>query len=181
MSKYDPLLQALLAREGSSWRVRFDQVEKILGIDLPASARKYPAWWSNDHKSHSHTRAWLRAGWKTEQVDIPGEALTFRKIADTGVRGHGGPTGSPAPVRATAVAGDDTSLHLSAVPQSVMAVLARRAAAGGTSLQSEAITLLVKAVEKSDRMTQASSIRAMTPKGQNFDLAALIRQERNAR
>ncbi len=170
MSKYDPLLQTLLAKETSSWRVHFDQIEKILGMPLPASARKYPAWWSNDATTHSHSRAWLRAGWKTGQVDLPGEAVTFRKAANAAST-----PGSDPQIQ------DQPSLYLAAIPHSIMVVLKRRAAANGTSAEREAITLLEKAVGKNHRFSQANSIRAMTPAGQDFDLASLVRKEREKR
>ena len=172
MSKYDPLLHVLLARDGSSWRVRFKDIEKILGMPLPASARKYPAWWSNDQTSHSHTRAWMQAGWKTEQVDIPGEALTFRKMKSE--------KSAPA-ANGAAPAQEQAVLRLDSVPSSVMRVLKRRALARGSTVEREALAMLVQAVEKGDRKTRAASIRDMTPKGRRFDLAALVRKERAAR
>jgi len=62
-----------------SWRSSFAEIEAVLGFALPRSAYAYPAWWSNDATGHSHSLAWLDAGWKTEQVDIAGQKLTFRK------------------------------------------------------------------------------------------------------
>ncbi len=181
MSKYDPLQQALLHRDGSNWRVHFDQIEKILGMPLPASARKYPAWWSNDQTSHSHTRAWLRAGWKTAQVDIPGEAVTFRKVTRANTAAMPADKGTGPRHGGKPATQSQGSLHLTGIPQSVMTVLKRRAAAKGTNLESVAKALLERAVEQSDRKAQAASIRAMTPKGQRIDLAALIRSEREKR
>jgi len=170
MSKYDPLHQTLLTKKNPIWRVHFDQIEKILGISLPASARKYPAWWSNDETSHSHSRAWLRAGWKTRQVDLHGEAVTFRKI-----------TNDASDSRYTQHVQNPPSLYLHDIPQSIMTALTRRAAANDTSTEKEAITLLKKAVKKTDLIKQANSIRAMTPIGQDYDLALLVRQEREKR
>ena len=40
---------------------------------------RYPAWWSNDETGHSHAKAWLDAGWRTAEVDIPGRKLTFAR------------------------------------------------------------------------------------------------------
>lgn len=79
MSKYDPLRDHLTSRKDAPWRVTFAEIETILGFPLPRSAYSYPAWWSNDATGHSHSLAWLDAGWKTEQVDVAGRSLTFRK------------------------------------------------------------------------------------------------------
>lgn len=86
MSKYDPLRQHLAAVPDDRWRARFQEIEGILGFWLPHSAYTYPAWWSNDATGHSHSLAWLEAGWKTEQVDLQNQQVTFRKDADRGAR-----------------------------------------------------------------------------------------------
>jgi hypothetical protein len=77
MGKYEPLENLLKTRGVGRWRASFQELEKVLGFKLPQSALKYPAWWSNDETGHSHAKAWLEAGWRTEEVDIPGRKLTF--------------------------------------------------------------------------------------------------------
>ncbi|PWK14934.1 hypothetical protein C7459_104136 [Tumebacillus permanentifrigoris] len=53
------------------------QIEEILQFKLPASAYKHRAWWANEQKgTHTHSRAWRYAGWKTTDVRI-GEKITF--------------------------------------------------------------------------------------------------------
>src|SRR6476469_10816848 len=88
MGKYEPLEKLLKTRSIGRWRASFQELEKILGFKLPQSALKYPAWWSNDETGHSHAKAWLEAGWRTEAVDIPGSKLTL-------VRGNPLPDGRP--------------------------------------------------------------------------------------
>jgi hypothetical protein len=61
----------------------FQQVESIIGGPLPASARRHRPWWANDATGHAHANAWLRAGYRTEQVDMEGEKLVFVRAADT--------------------------------------------------------------------------------------------------
>lgn len=78
MGKYEPLESFLSSFVGSRWRATFAEVEQILGFKLPASAYKHAAWWSNDATGHSHARAWLKAGWRTEEVDLAGRKVTFR-------------------------------------------------------------------------------------------------------
>ncbi len=60
-------------------RLRFDEIETILGFKLPNSAYEYEAWWSNNETGHSHARVWLSAGWQTEDVDIAGRKVTFAR------------------------------------------------------------------------------------------------------
>ena len=83
--KYAPLHNHLSARTDFRWRASFGEIEAILGFDLPASARRYPAWWANENSSgrHSHARAWREAGWKTADVAIEAEELVFRRESGT--------------------------------------------------------------------------------------------------
>ena len=81
MSKYKPLERHLRASGKPRLALTFSQVEKILGIRLPASARRHPAWWSNNDRSHVQAQAWRVTGYRTEQVDISAEKLTF--VADS--------------------------------------------------------------------------------------------------
>jgi hypothetical protein len=79
MSKYEALPQFLDRVAGSTQRLSFGQLERILGFKLPASAYEYEAWWSNNGTGHSHARAWLEAGWRTEAVDLAARHVTFRR------------------------------------------------------------------------------------------------------
>ncbi len=80
MSKYDVLTGFLKAQLTGRVAVTFAEVEEALGFALPASAYTHPAWWSNDPTGHSQARAWLDAGFETEQVDVPGRRLVFRRL-----------------------------------------------------------------------------------------------------
>ena len=56
----------------------FSDVEQILGRPLPASARKYQAWWANEQSgTHSHARAWLDVGWEARNVDLDAAHVRF--------------------------------------------------------------------------------------------------------
>ncbi len=79
MSKYDPLRKHLAGGALTRWRAAFSEVEAVLGFALPRSAYAYPAWWSNDATGHSHSRSWLEAGWKTKDVDLQNQQVTFVK------------------------------------------------------------------------------------------------------
>jgi hypothetical protein len=77
MGKYQPLGTFLAGLDLQRWRVSFGEIEAILGFALPQSAYRYPAWWANDETGHSHARAWLAAGWKTEDVDLGARSVTL--------------------------------------------------------------------------------------------------------
>jgi hypothetical protein len=79
MSKYDPLRKHLAGAAATDWRAAFSEVEAVLGFPLPRSAYAYPAWWSNDATGHSHSLAWLDAGWKTKDIDLQNQQVTFVK------------------------------------------------------------------------------------------------------
>jgi hypothetical protein len=81
MSKYEPLPQFLTSRAGSIQRLAFGEIERILGFKLPKSAYEHEAWWSNNATGHSHARAWLNAGWRTQDVDLDGRKVTFLRAA----------------------------------------------------------------------------------------------------
>lgn len=80
MSKYEPLPQFLASAPGSVKRLSFTEIERILGFKLPKSAYAHEAWWSNNPTGHSHARAWLNAGWRTQEVDLGSRKVTFHRL-----------------------------------------------------------------------------------------------------
>lgn len=79
LSKYDNLSRFLNGADPDVLRLGFDVVENILGFPLPASARRYPAWWANDASPKRHAQAWLSEGWMAQEVDLAKEMVTFRR------------------------------------------------------------------------------------------------------
>ena len=98
-SKYEPLRQFLQRQQTNSLRCTFAQVESVLGFKLPNSARVYAPWWANVGGSHVQAQAWMSAGWRTSQVDIPGERVTFERTSAS----VGAPDGSAESPRRSAV------------------------------------------------------------------------------
>ena len=70
MAKYDPLFEFLCRSGDGPIELSFDEIERLVG-PLPASASKYPAWWSNEAAGgrHVQSHAWLNAGREVESVD----------------------------------------------------------------------------------------------------------------
>ncbi len=77
MSKYQVLPQYLDQADRMVQRMSFSEIEGILGFKLPKSAYRHEAWWSNNETGHSHARAWLKSGWRTEAVDLTRRQVTF--------------------------------------------------------------------------------------------------------
>jgi hypothetical protein len=85
MSKYDPLGHFLTANRFDEIPVTFEEIERILGFPLPEKSKRMRAWWSNNPDNSVLTRVWLDAGFRSEQVDISGQKLVFRRIVPTGL------------------------------------------------------------------------------------------------
>lgn len=76
--KYLALEQYLERNCNLKIKLSFEDIEKIISEPLPASARKYTAWWANNSEGHSHANSWLNAGAKVEEVKL-GEFVVFSK------------------------------------------------------------------------------------------------------
>jgi hypothetical protein len=81
MAKYDPLERFLAAQPGQDTTLAFAQIEQVIGAPLPPSARTYPMWWSNEtgRERHVQAEAWLRSGWRVDEVQFREETVTFRR------------------------------------------------------------------------------------------------------
>jgi hypothetical protein len=90
MAKYDALNHFFRRQAGNLLRMTFDEVEQEAGFALPASARLHAAWWANDHDRHVQARAWLDAGYETEQVDMKARTLVFSRARSRTLPRQGG-------------------------------------------------------------------------------------------
>lgn len=99
MGKYEPLRKFLASQNKDQIQMSFAEIEAVLGEPLPASKR-FPAWWSNNTMNNVMTKEWLAAGFQSEQVDIAGEKLTFRRI-DAKAKAEQRPSRKPDPLSAS--------------------------------------------------------------------------------
>ncbi len=90
MSKYESLGQFLKSRREGLVPMTFIEIEKIIGAPLPPSAHKHRPWWSNNGDNSALTRAWLEAGFKSEQVDMAAQRLVFRRVGPAKAAPRGG-------------------------------------------------------------------------------------------
>lgn len=76
-TKYHPLFEYLLFSGQGRLSMSFSEIESLIGGRLPPSARKREEWWSNSQSGHSQARAWMRANYRTSNVDLKRETVTF--------------------------------------------------------------------------------------------------------
>jgi hypothetical protein len=81
-SKYAPLAAYLRAQRRDRVRMSFAEIERVIGAKLPPSAATHRAWWSNNPLNNVMTKAWLDGGFESEQVDLGGRKLVFRRVSD---------------------------------------------------------------------------------------------------
>jgi hypothetical protein len=73
VSKYSRIGEylSLLPKSQQEITLPFSTLEQIVCEELPNSARRHRAWWSNETAgSHSQARGWLNAGWRVDTVDF---------------------------------------------------------------------------------------------------------------
>ncbi len=85
-SKYDALSGWLQAHADDGLELSFDEIERILGAELPKSGRKYPAFWSTGNRVG---RVLERVGWKASLRSKRGTVL-FKQVSGPPV-----PSGRP--------------------------------------------------------------------------------------
>ena len=84
--KYATLSAFLSERSAPRIRMSFDEGAAAAKVKLPASAYRYPQWWQNDAEHHVQAKAWIEAGYKTENVDLDAQSVEFVRVA-TPMRG----------------------------------------------------------------------------------------------
>jgi hypothetical protein len=96
MSKYDPLGHFLAESRFNEVSMTFAEIEHVLGFPLPEKSKRIRAWWSNNADNSVLTKVWLEAGFRSEQVDMGGQKLVFRRTTPIGLaEGQGTFSGAP--------------------------------------------------------------------------------------
>ena len=90
--KYQPLTEFLLRQSRTVVRLSFDEIERLIRAPLPPSATDHRAWWSNNTQNNVMTKAWTDAGFESEDVDMKGRKVTFRRVRSEGSRDPGTPS-----------------------------------------------------------------------------------------
>jgi len=82
VSKYDPLGEFLKTQRTEAIAMTFAEIERVVGGKLPNSAYEHRPWWSNNPGNSVMTKVWLAAGFLSEQVDMEGRKLVFRRSGE---------------------------------------------------------------------------------------------------
>ena len=90
--KYQPLTEFLRRQPRAVVRMSFDEIERVIGAKLPPSAMHHRAWWSNNAQNNVMTKAWKDAGFESEDVDMKGRRLAFRRVRSETSRDMGAPS-----------------------------------------------------------------------------------------
>lgn len=84
VGRYALLADWLQSQPGSvdQLPLTINQIEEIIGSELPPSARNHRAWWANDTVSHTQSQQWLGAGWRTTYINLNEARVTFSRIQE---------------------------------------------------------------------------------------------------
>lgn len=105
--KYGPLTSFLQEHTESSIDLAFEDVEEVIGTNLPPASRVHRVWWNDGHGG-SQTRGWLDAGWSMAGVDLSLGRVTFRrKTSDPAVSAADHPDADQIEASATQVLAED--------------------------------------------------------------------------
>ncbi len=82
-SKYSGLTNHLKFRGAFTKLVKlsFARIDGLIGSNLPMSAYREEAWWSNS-PSTAHAKAWMDAGWEVQEVNLREGCVVFKKVRD---------------------------------------------------------------------------------------------------
>lgn len=88
--KYDGLESHLKFRAAFTNLVKlsFARIDGLIGSSLPTAAFRDTAWWSNKSTS-AHTKAWLKAGWEIQEVNLREGYVIFKKVRSVAVKKSG--------------------------------------------------------------------------------------------
>lgn len=80
LRKYQALQTHLDKRNGRPEMLSFEEIEQIIGKQLPQSAVKHRSFWANDNQDyHSHARAWMGVGYRVAYVDREDKIVRFER------------------------------------------------------------------------------------------------------
>jgi len=80
MGKYEALAKYLSSLKGKNEvSLKFDEVEDILGFQLPRSASIYRPWWANDRTHIQAIDGWMKAVWSVKSADLVKEVIVFKR------------------------------------------------------------------------------------------------------
>lgn len=84
---YKTFTDYLRRQTATSIALTFDQIQRIIGMELPPTAFRWEAYWSNS-TSHPLAAAWLEAGWRRPRggLSLTGRQVTLERVAPLSTR-----------------------------------------------------------------------------------------------
>jgi hypothetical protein len=80
MSKFQGLTEFLTDVDEERVTLTFEEINNLVGGELPDSAFKHRPWWANRTEGRgSQNLAWQSAGWETRDVDMDLDEVTFHR------------------------------------------------------------------------------------------------------
>lgn len=80
--KYYKLKQYFSECSAASVTLTFKEIEKIIGAELPASARKRSEWWYPRFQSNRIAEAWVTEGYTIKKIDTSKEKITLHRVEE---------------------------------------------------------------------------------------------------
>ena len=77
---YERMARFLWLKKDDIIPLTFNEITSIISGDLPKSATISRESWSNNPGGFGMSRMWLAAGYKTSQVDVAGQRVTFERV-----------------------------------------------------------------------------------------------------
>lgn len=83
MSKYDPLGKFLERNNSNTIAMTFDEIEEVLGFELPMYLQKYGACWygtAEGSPTHVAKAVWQAVGYQVETINLLKKEVVFKKV-----------------------------------------------------------------------------------------------------
>ncbi|WP_445668098.1 DUF7662 domain-containing protein [Paenibacillus sp. FSL H3-0333] len=84
---YDAITDKLSRVDGDKLKLSYSEINLLIKQlypqkQLPDHSYESTTWWANDQKSHTQSRSWLKAGWRTDMSQSKlGEYIIFVRKA----------------------------------------------------------------------------------------------------
>ncbi len=78
---YAKIAEFLSNQDENEVTLSFEKITEIIGESLPETAYRKNQWWENNEQGHPQTKhGWLDEGWRTFDVTIKTQSVSFRKV-----------------------------------------------------------------------------------------------------
>jgi hypothetical protein len=78
IARYNKLRDFLTTYHAVQLHMAFEQIETMIGGELPAEAYTFKAWWANN-RHNPQAIAWIEAGWEIFDVDLQQKGIVLRR------------------------------------------------------------------------------------------------------